>query len=293
MNKSVVKVCKIGISFSTVFLTLISCSQSTPITTPLANNISNSEIINGTLPAANSQEALATVAIYLPIGTGANNLNPIKNFCTGTLIATNVVITAAHCIIDMSDRLMTDPQTLVNDMIIGFGTKVAKDQNEAGFQYRTVKSFKVHDKYTLDSVKKASTVPMYDIALFKLNAAAPAPALPVQVVANPNSLVKNLPIILAGFGLTGVNPSVRATDLLEVSVLVDNPSLTATQFTYQSTTGASCNGDSGGPAYVKLSTGAIALVGITSWGDPACKVMGAYTSVPAMKNWIWTTIPLL
>lgn len=45
-----------------------------------------------------------------------------------------------------------------------------------------------------------------------------------------------------------------------------------------------CSGDSGGPMVVNNE-----LVGITSWGDPACAVAkhpSVYTSVPYYKDWV-------
>lgn len=257
-------------------------------------NTTATEIINGSTPAQNSPEALSTVALYLPIIAGASPFqNPITNFCTATLIGPNVVLTAAHCIVDLADKIKTTPEVVAKEIIVGFGSKVVNDLTSPDFQYRNVLSFKVHPQYSLSAVQTARTQPMYDVALLKLDSNAPASAQPAQIMTSTAVLKKGLPLLLVGFGLTNSNPQIRATQMLETTVTVDNPAMTTTQFTYVNPKAGSCNGDSGGPAYVRLDNGSISVLGITSWGDRDCKIMGAYTSVPAMKDWIWSTIPTL
>jgi hypothetical protein len=221
--------------------------------------------------------------------------NTVANFCTGTLIAPDIVMTAAHCFADFGQEIGATPEQLKNKITVGFGLNVAKTSNDTSVQFRKIQSFTVHPQYVVDSVSLATYVPMYDVALIRLSEPAPASAQPATLVSDKNILRSGLTVYLVGFGLLSVIPEVQATQMMETDVQVDNPAISATQFTYRTGTSGkgSCSGDSGGPAYIQQPDGTLGVIGITSWGDTNCEQVGAYTSVPYFADWIQKAVQTL
>ncbi|MDP3990634.1 MAG: S1 family peptidase [archaeon] len=60
----------------------------------------------------------------------------------------------------------------------------------------------------------------------------------------------------------------------------------ATTFSYSEEGKNTCNGDSGGPAFLANGAGKMVVVGITSWGDLLCTQFGVDTRVDAFAQWI-------
>jgi hypothetical protein len=175
---------------------------------------------------------------------------------------------------------------------VGFGSDVVKSTNDSKVVFRKVVRVVVHPEYKVDSVRRAMKEPMQDLSILELDEAAPETAHPAQVVTDKEILQPGLVVDLVGFGVTSTQPRfVRATQLMKVSVSVDNPSITTAQFTYKNIGNHSaCSGDSGGPAYLPSHNGEpVSVIGVTSWGDRSCAQMGAYTSVPAFSEWILET----
>lgn len=251
-------------------------------------------IVNGVAVEDQDRIAASTVALYFVRPQVGSSSGDVQNFCTGTLISRNVVLTAAHCLSDVAQMMAVPLEDLLANIRVGFGTQVVKSLSDSKVQFIEVASARVHEKYVVNSVQKATEIPMYDIGLIRLAAPAPATALTVKLVSNSSALVKGRDLTLAGFGLTSGSPRVAAKQMMKVNVKVDNPAVTAVQFTYRVQDGRSaCSGDSGGPAYVTNTKGELLVVGVTSWGDQFCKMIGAYTSVPVFVSWIQETIRTL
>ncbi len=253
--------------------------------TDLTPAIVNGEPVLATDPVANS-----TVALYLDLPQAPNQKENLIGICTGTLITKDIVLTAAHCFVDAGKEIEMNTEELRQRTRIAFGLPVFNNENSKdsqAVQFRLAKSVIIHSKYYVGAVYKAEKEAMYDMALIQLDSAAPAGYEPVQVNADKDLLKKGTEVILAGYGVTkgGIFP-IRPKQLMKVNVHIDNPQLTQTQFTYKTEQGkSSCNGDSGGPAYVQTETGLL-LVGVTSWGDRYCTQMGAYTSTAALQDWL-------
>ena len=197
--------------------------------------------------------------------------------CTGTLVASTWVLTAAHCVVESTS------------LEVYFGN----DENSFTAQ-RTSSQLIPHPSYVGTSQNIAN-----DIALVRLSQAAPSnitpiPPLPTSLAIS-NSDVGN-PLEFVGFGLTengttGVKLTVdqdlgaqcsssSACNLAQAPYQIPGGSIAYTQ-----SGGGPCSGDSGGPAFI-VRSGAEYVAGVTSYGDQNCTQYGVSTKVDFFYNWI-------
>ena len=169
-----------------------------------------------------------------------------KVYCTGVLVAKNVILTAAHCV------KPTPPDQVF------FGSKPSSKKGT----FIAVSDTKAHPDFDEDTL-------VNDVAMVGLAAKAPVAPLPVRLEAFDASF-KNMNIRLVGFGV----PSATAeNDLRKRTGDSKIVSFTDDDFRFHATPAQTCNGDSGGPALATID-GKEYVVGITSSGDSECKVYG-------------------
>lgn len=249
---------------------LLSLSACTGEPVPLAHALG--PVIEG--QRAGADQVLSTVA--LTDGGG-------EAFCTGTLIAPTVVITAAHCLQTEDERGWID----ASDVEVAFNTL---DAAPAGArQRRAVRSATPHPSFLQapEGNDAAGLQREDDIAVLVLSAAVEQPVTPILPSALLGRLVQGTPLTVAGYGQTdlqnedafgrlhfGVTPFIRHNgfELLAGGNGTDT-----------------CMGDSGGPAYVHLD-GVRYLVGATARSahdaQVDCGDRGIYTLVPSYQGWI-------
>lgn len=266
--------------------------QSNQATTDTSNNSANNttltpQIVGGDTTSAGSFPWISGLLISsIPNGRDAQ-------FCGGTLVEPDLVVTAAHCVFDISNSEDIQVVVGVSDLrTLPYASRIAV----AGFIYNPNFNFD-----TLDS----------DIALIRLakpvsNTPLPfiTPSLMSQVYAGKTMRVtgygyldgssKELPNQLQTALLPYVDHTV-CNDRMSL-LLQQTNSVTNSQICAGSGNGSidACNGDSGGPLSTSIN-GVTYLTGIVSWGV-GCAYPGAYgvyTEVADFNSWISSAADLL
>jgi secreted trypsin-like serine protease len=242
-------------------------------------------IINGDAPDAPMHDAVGSLH-YM-----SGNLIYADYFCSGTLIAEDVVLTAAHCLDEARGgpnfKTMA-PENLAIQFTDDIGTAVVED-----FYFAT--ETLIHPDYDRNEL-------FNDIALVRLDRAVnvtPVAALPAGLGFTQDDVNQELVLNFAGFGLDGYPYGSDGVKLQADGVLgglgctvsgcwgLDDPD---TQISYdQSAPNGPCFGDSGGPAFL-FRSGTAYVGGVTSWGDSYCAEFGVSTRVDAFDGWIDTFV---
>jgi secreted trypsin-like serine protease len=235
------------------------------------NNNYDNYIIGGSVVAPTDPIARSTVMIS---GTVMENGAPDQYICSGSIIAQDLILTAAHCIAE-------DPSKPVpaNQMKIIFGTHA----NQPGAAVRQVVSYVVNPGWTY-AIQQADA---HDIALIRIQGAIPPGFAPAILPTSALNLSPGTTTILAGYGVTnGQHPSFATTGTLrKVAVSIIGQYGSTEVEVDGSHHKGSCGGDSGGPAFV-LQNGNYVLWGLTSRGDEACVMDGIYTRVDAYFDFL-------
>jgi secreted trypsin-like serine protease len=238
-------------------LLLAAALVTTAVATGLAQANADQQIVGG------SRASIADhpYAVYLATEDGFQ-------FCGGSLVDDNKVVTAAHCVTGKQPKDVT--------VVAGREDK----QSPAGVVSPT-KQIWVHPKYT--DVRSGS-----DIAVLTLTQRLPYATLALPGKDETDLYKAGQPGLILGWGRVAADGQ-PSRYLLQATVpLVSDPDCTKAYSAYKAAAMVcaglqeggtdSCQGDSGGPLIVGRR-----LVGITSWGE-GCALpgkFGVYTRVAA------------
>jgi V8-like Glu-specific endopeptidase len=187
----------------------------------------------------------SVVAVY------AQQLGATSGFlCTGSVIAPTVVLTAAHC---------------VSPSETGAGARfvvlTASDINRPGGQQLAVKEVHPNPRWTAKNLENG-----HDQGIVILAAPTTLAPLPFNTAALGSSST-GAAVRVVGYGLNnGVDQTGAGVKRQAITKL---GAIESTLIEVGNSQKGTCNGDSGGPAFMKLG-GVETIVGTTSYGDETC-----------------------
>ncbi|MFP5518909.1 MAG: S1 family peptidase [Bdellovibrionia bacterium] len=246
------------------FLTL--ACQPVQTTETIYNGSNQEGVIGGVEVTSIDAVSRSTVGIYS---------KRMQSICTGTLIAENMVLTAAHCI----DVLQ--PET----MLVYFGSDM---RTATPLMQRDVAKVLVHPLY--DGTKAED---MYDVAVLKFYDNLPQGYAPAKLL-NDGSKLTGARFTVAGYGLNWAWGIKKGSGVLrKANLKLKRVQYGATEMILdQSLRKGICSGDSGGPAYLEID-GELHVAGVASRGDsiplplmPDCFILSVYGRVDKHLQWI-------
>lgn len=280
----------LNIAFALTMISLfVSCAPSSSTQEPsylLGEQDQN--IIGGVNSTAEYQKKNGVVGLMV-VAEDAQG-NEVSFVCTGSLIQTNVVITAAHCLTLQQGMKLSAAFVFFG---VNLDTVLSELEKNDLSHVRSFTKIVRHEKYL------QGTGTNNDIGLVRFDGTAPdgfqlAKLAPASMA---RTLRKGSLVTLSGFGVSSykndhaTGQPVGAGDglLRQVGgIKVLNFTATGEEITLDQSQGrGACHGDSGGPAYlVDTVSKKTFVVGITSRGEGLCNRTAIYTGVMGYSKWI-------
>jgi secreted trypsin-like serine protease len=224
-----------------------------------------------------TEDPVARSSVYIDLGENA--------LCSGTAIARDIVVTAAHCTAEITSLASVY-------VLFGVSLKSAVKVKVSNYIAKTKKRYNGGD-----------------IALLLLGEAIPEGFGPARVLRDSSQLRSGQKVIVAGFGdnvadddgseeesgeeyLRPYLPNGNDRLLRGTSKIMGFQGDTEIMLTGtgNSPTGqGACNGDSGGSVYVEKN-GRLYAFGVISRGDEYCKKGGIVGRIDAHRDWVDSSI---
>ena len=184
-------------------------------------------------------------------------------FCTGTLVAQDWVLTAAHCL----KNLMPEDSVQVS-----FDTLSIR---ESPSLVRNVTEYAVHPRFNRRAARQG-----FDAALLRLD----VPILGITPVwTGPTDLWVGQAATTTGYGIYSIQPLLYG-ELNEGSL--DIRALSSGAILASPGPAMGCLGDSGAPLFVTDPQAGLTQIGIASFGDPNCSAYGVFTRISSVREWM-------
>ncbi|MES2504842.1 MAG: trypsin-like serine protease [Myxococcota bacterium] len=230
-----------------------------------------------------------------PIGT-----RHISSFlCGGTLVKSNVVVTAAHCLLESSlTRGMGTVQYIRYGIVTDLDLREAKRLKKPSLDIVWAKDWTAHEGYPNEKVEKGLKKGD-DIGVLILSEHMKLPVTPWLKHDEKDLLTLEMPAYIVGWGQQNVDtdsqdPATISNKMCAVSNIHELGEFEL-QIGAGEDTPRKCHGDSGGATYIKVKDGSYRLVGVTSrsYGAIGCAEGGVDTRIDAYDQWLQKQINMI
>jgi len=234
------------------------------------------------------------------------------SICTGSLIDSNIVLTAAHCV----DQSRSSYESNLS-VYFTHQPECESSHNSLDRKKRRATALRIHPLWDPMS---SQTTNRGDLALIRITGKAPDGYTPLKLSNEFVPVPESFPILITGYGM--VNPDYYGDFGGPISLRIGTapPISDAEKQNLRELTGASegtpeatefdnlpenemlyidqaqgqgiCGGDSGGPSIVKNSAGQFVVTGVASFvmnpqnSNLLCAYVAAHTSIVFHKTWI-------
>jgi secreted trypsin-like serine protease len=261
-----------------IALVLGACTSSRTSIVPHQLNIHG--IFNGRDVLANEPVAHTVVAVH-SVYPGADE----GTICSGTLLSSSVVLTAAHCLMDEGS---------VRTVLFGIDAKqsilhrkVIRQIVHPGWRIiEEIQSIPVESRSEEDNAKLLNSS-WNDLALVEFEGGLPEGFFPSALLTDQSKLQANLVLTAAGFGVSDAENHKGTGILRTAEIKVDQPEFHDNEFSVQQNEAGTCDGDSGGPVFLKDGNSFL-IAGLTSHGinDEFCRGTTVFTFLAKHLEWI-------
>lgn len=224
--------------------------------------------------------AQTTVALYVKNqGTDDYSFN-----CSASIIASEFVLTAAHCLTRRNENKSFVPRNF-QDVRISFAVAASTPDHARETELASIKQFVIHPNYSMDGLF------LNDIAIIQLSKSIPpGHALAALDILDHLSLLKaDAEVTIAGYGDTEYKTVIGYGTLFKVNVPIkQGPDENNDVLLNISRAKGACYGDSGGPAFLNID-GVPTVWGILSYFDSEpldCSHDVKYLSVAPYLAWL-------
>jgi MYXO-CTERM domain-containing protein len=227
---------------------------------PMTTGASNEAIIGGVTDA--SDPGVVLLYFTTPGQSGGS-------LCTGEVISPHVVLTAAHCSGGEDPSVTSTYHVYLGD---DFGAATTADL------------LPVAEAHFHPAFDPADLTAGNDVGVFIMRDALPPSVTPLPYNrASMDAGFDGRTVRFVGYGLD--NATTQTGGGIKRSTTTTLTDHTALLLHFSDGTHETCNGDSGGPAFMNVG-GQEVIVGLTSYGDVACAAGGYDTRVDALAAWI-------
>jgi secreted trypsin-like serine protease len=193
--------------------------------------------------------------------------------CTGSIIDSHVILTAAHCVEHESREIK-----------IIFGVDIHKTKEEF---------IRIADKIIIQpNWNQHLSSGEGDLALIHFKGDLPIGFSEVKLAEESLILKRGQKVIMAGFGVTEGEDQIGAGRLREMTTkILDRRS--ETEIITDGRKKSVCFGDSGGPAFIKIDNELLQWGVASSVANQACDETSLHTEIMKYRSWISSAVKKL
>jgi secreted trypsin-like serine protease len=192
--------------------------------------------------------------------------------CSGTLIARNIVLTAAHCLVDQKTNTVIPDAKPIRVAFDRFESLTLQFIPLLNSALAPAADFEIADGYLTNGKHFDAKVSFFtqfrklhdlnDVALIRLRDDAPSDFTPVALARKSELDTYASTILVAGFGMVYDSPDAMSGQLKSASMSLADSGGRVAEITTNPGNGTVCSGDSGGPLLIKTPREGYKLAGV-------------------------------